>query len=320
MFARRVGAWALLLAVLLAASGKSSCAQQAAIAEPATSRDFPADLVNWAPLPGNPVFQGAAPGAWDAKIRERGWIMREGNTYSLWYTGYDGTRDGIKQLGYATSPDGLHWTRWPDNPLVRNHWVEDMMVVKQGETYYMFAEGLNDEAQLLVSKNHVNWEQRGRLNIRTHAGEPLSPGPFGTPTAWFENGTWYLFYERADAGVWLATSDDLSVFTNVQDAPVLLPGPEKYDRNMIAVNQIIKRGNDYFAFYHGSGDEKPPRTWSTCLARSTDRIHWQKYPGNPIVGPDHSSGVFFEGGGITRLYTMHNQVEVFVPAARPATR
>src|SRR3954469_25773663 len=174
MFARRVGAWAILLAVLLAAGGELSRAQQAVVAEPAASRAFPSDLVNWAPLPGNPVFQSAGPGAWDAKIRERGWIMREGNTYSLWYTGYDGTREGVRQLGYATSPDGLHWTRWPDNPLVRNHWVEDMMVVKQGDTYYMFAEGLHDEAQLLVSKNHVNWEQRGKLNIRTHSGEPLS--------------------------------------------------------------------------------------------------------------------------------------------------
>ncbi|HEY2894496.1 MAG TPA: hypothetical protein VGJ16_09800, partial [Pirellulales bacterium] len=155
MFAPRLAAWAILLAVLLAAAEKPIHAQPAATAEPTTSRAFPADLVNWAPLPGNPVFQGAGPGAWDAKIRERGWIMREGNTYSLWFTGYDGTREGTRQLGYATSSDGLHWTRWPDNPLVRNHWVEDMMVVKQGDTYYMFAEGLHDEAQLLVSKNHV---------------------------------------------------------------------------------------------------------------------------------------------------------------------
>ena len=60
-----------------------------------------------------PVFNGAGPNHWDAKIRERGWIMREGDTYHLWYTGYDGTREGIKLLGYATSADGRTWTRWP---------------------------------------------------------------------------------------------------------------------------------------------------------------------------------------------------------------
>ena len=35
--------------------------------------------------------------------------------------------------------------------------------------------------------------------------------------------------ERRDAGVWLARSRDLKVWTNVSDEPVLLPGPSDYD-------------------------------------------------------------------------------------------
>ena len=150
-------------------------------------------------------------------MRERGWILREGTTYHLWFTGYDGTRDGLKMLGYATSPDGIHWTRYPHNPIYRDHWVEDMMVVKHGDTYYMFAEGLDDHAQLLTSPDKIHWTWRGFLDIRTADGKPISKGPYGTPTAWFENGRWHLFYERGDRAVWLAESKDLKVFTNVQD-------------------------------------------------------------------------------------------------------
>ena len=41
-----------------------------------TSVEFPPELVRWSVIPKvNPVFQGAAGEAWDAKIRERGWIV-----------------------------------------------------------------------------------------------------------------------------------------------------------------------------------------------------------------------------------------------------
>ncbi len=72
-------------------------------------------------------------------------------------------------LGYATSSDGIHWTRDPRNPIYRGHWVEDMMVVKQGDTYYMFAEGQDDYAQLFTSPDKINWTWR-RLSRYPHGG------------------------------------------------------------------------------------------------------------------------------------------------------
>jgi beta-1,2-mannobiose phosphorylase / 1,2-beta-oligomannan phosphorylase len=303
----------LLAAILLGMPAvEPSRATACAEAEPATA-EFPPELVDFMADPKNPVFTAEGPGHWDVKIRERGWIVREADTWHLWFTGYDGTREGIKQLGYATSGDGLHWTPHPENPLCRRHWVEDMMVVKRGDTYYMFAEGLHDHAQLLTSKDRVHWNREGTLDIRTTDGKPLTAGPFGTPTAWLENDTWHLFYERQDAGVWLATSRDSKVWTNVQDEPVLIPGPAKYDRNMIAVNQIVKRAGSYFAYYHGSGSESAPRTWSTNVARSTDLVHWQKYSGNPIVAGNKSSGIVVFDGQQFRLYTMHEAVDVYFP-------
>lgn len=271
---------------------------------------FPAELVDFVAYAHNPVFTAAGPGHWDVKIRERGWILREGRTYHLWYTGYDGTREGLKMLGYATSPDGLSWTRRPDNPIYQDHWVEDMMVVKRGGTYYMFAEGRNDEAHLLASEDRVHWTRQGPLDVRTTNGEPLSAGPYGTPTAWFEGGRWYLFYERRDAGVWLATSEDMKVWTNVQDDPVLVPGPGEYDRQLIALNQIVKHRGRYYAYYHGTGTPESPRQWTTNVATSTDLVHWKKYPKNPLLGENQSSGILVDDGERFRLYSMHDEVHV----------
>lgn len=277
-----------------------------------TGDEFPSELVHWEPYSKNPVFTAAGPDHWDVKIRERGWIMKEGNQWSLWYTGYDGTKEGPKHLGYATSEDGLTWTRFVQHPIYDQRWVEDMCVIKQGDIYYMFAEGLNDHAQLLTSADKIHWTARGTLDIRYTTGKPLSAGPFGTPTAWYEDGTWYLFYERSDKGIWLAKSKGLAVWTNVQDEPVIGLGPDRYDSKMIAINQVIKYKDRYFAVLHGSGSEDKPSLWTTNLAVSTDLIHWKKYAKNPLLpeSENKSSGLLIHDGEQFRLYTMHDKVQV----------
>ncbi|MBL4884704.1 MAG: hypothetical protein JKY95_09250 [Planctomycetaceae bacterium] len=281
--------------------------------------DFPAELVQFTAAKNNPVFTAQGEGHWDVKIRERGWILRDNNQYHMWYTGYDGTREGQKFLGYATSSDGLKWKPHPKNPINTEHWIEDMMVVKQDGTFYMFAEGEQDQAQLLTSKDGLKWTRQGTLDIRKVDGTPIKPGPRGTPTAWYEKGIWYLFYERFDAGVWLATSKDMKTWTNLQDAPVLLPGPDLADRDLIAMNQIVKHNGRYYAYYHGAAkipDENNQNLWSTSIAVSDDLIHWKKYDNNPLQprSENKSSGILINTGkGKTksfRLYTMHGKVDV----------
>lgn len=279
----------------------------------------PVEFTRFEADPATPVFTAGPSGAWDARIRERGWILKEKDQWHLWYTGYTGDRNAIKKLGYASSKDGQTWTRSPENPIYGDHWVEDLMIVPHKGTYYMFAEGLNDEAHLLTSKDGRHWERQGTLDIRYKDGRKLSPGPFGTPAAWVEGETWYLLYERADKGIWLATSSDLKVWTHVQDEPVMIPGPAEYEEEMIAVNQVLKKDGIYYAIYHGRGkksETRPKPPWSTCLATSRDRVHWTKCAANPLFPPaeNKSSGIFVWDGQRYLLYTMHDVVYRHVPA------
>jgi predicted GH43/DUF377 family glycosyl hydrolase len=283
---------------------------------PAGDGKFPPELVRFRPADKEPVFAGAGPGHWDAAIRERGWILREGDTYRMWYTGYDGTGAGLKRLGLATSRDGVHWTRHPGNPLSGDHWVEDVMVVKDGGTYYLFAEGRGDRAHLFTSKDGLAWKRVGPLDVRLTNGKPIPDGPYGTPTAFKEKGIWYLFYERGDRGVWLAQSRDRKVWTNVRDEPVLTPGPAAYDRDLIALNQVIAHKGRYYAYYHGSARTGPTKgLWSTAVATSTDLVHWEKYADNPLLPTraNQSSGILVPDGDKFRLYTMHPAVRLHRP-------
>lgn len=303
--------------LLGAMCGLAGCGAPGNVPAAAAAEEFPPELVDFIPYDKNPIFTSGGAGAWDEILRERGWVLREGDSYHLWYTGSDKAAT-YHRLGYATSPDGFTWTRHAGNPIYSRHWVEDMMVLPHGDTYYMFAEGLHDRAQLLTSKDKVQWTLQGRIDVRYKDGRPLSEGAYGTPVAWFEDGTWYLFFERDDKAVWLASSKDLKVWTHVQDEPVFVPGPEPFDKYGIAWNQIIKYRGRYYAYYHGA-TRPPMHGWTVCVAVSTDLVHWKKYPKNPLLPPKSSSGILVHDGKQFRLYVMgidDHRVEVYFPRAR----
>ncbi|MBD0776385.1 glycosylase [Maribacter sp. ANRC-HE7] len=272
---------------------------------------FPDELVDFETASENPLFEGTGEATWDQSIRERGYILKEGDTYHMWYSG-ERVEDEPVFLGYATSTDGISWKRYSDKPIFDESWTEDMMVIKVDGIYHMFAEGKNDRAHRLSSKDGIHWEDHEVLDIRNSDGSPLSEGPFGTTTVWRENNLWYLFYERNDLGVWLATSKDLKTWTNVQDDPVIAMGPETYDKYGLAVDQIIKYKGWYYAYYHGTSFEDW-HDWSTNVAASKDLVHWKKYGQNPIMGGNRSSGLLVPDGDKFRLYTMHRKVEVHYP-------
>jgi predicted GH43/DUF377 family glycosyl hydrolase len=258
------------------------------------------------------VFSASGQETWDKQIRERGYILHEDSLYKMWYTGYNGHDTVIKHLGYATSLDGIHWKRHALNPIFSEKWTEDVCVIKAEGTYYMFAEGRNDVAHSLISKDGISWQEEGDLIIRTVDGKPI-PGPYGTPSVWLEAGTWYLFYERNDEGIWLAASKDHKDWTNVQDEPVLKKGPDKYDFGAVAANQVVKYEGRYYMYYHASADPMMSSTaWSSNVAMSKDLVNWVKYPNNPIVQGDHSSPITVWDGAGCRLYTMHPQVNLYL--------
>jgi hypothetical protein len=275
------------------------------------SVDFPSELVHFVNYSKNPLFSGTDTNTWDRHIRERGWILREDSVYHLWYTGYIDEK-GEKHLGYASSRDGYHWIRDSNNPIYDRGWVEDMCVIKSDSIYYMFAEGRGDTAHMLSSLDRIHWTELGNLDIRQTNGDKIIAGPFGTPTVWKESGTWYLFYERNDLGIWLAKSTDMKIWTNVQDNPVIEMGPEEYDRYAVAMDQVIKYHGWYYGYYHASAF-KDWHEWTSDGAISPDLVHWKKYPGNPILKENKSSPILVNDGRRFRLYSMHDKVQVHLP-------
>lgn len=287
-----------------------------ALAEEPGDRDEFGTLIPVSQVMDEPLFTAGGAHAWDRRIRERGWILRERGVYRMWYTGYDGSEQGRRMLGHARSLDGKRWERDPGGPVYGASWVEDVCVVKHRDRFYLFAEDGEHGLVWMSSRDGLRWQPRGPVTITSADGaERSSRG--ATPTVYVERGTWYLFYQGTE-GVLLAAGRRPGAFRNVKDEPILRPGKAAHEKTRVAVDHVIKHRGAYFMLYHATGEAKvSEKGWSTNIARSSDLSNWVKFSGNPIIGGNKSSGIFVPHGGGYRIYTMHDRVDAFAPISPP---
>ena len=120
----------------------------------------PDGISNWTPVNtshpdtgtlGYPVFQKAAAGEWDSNTMGKATVIRlADNEYHMWY-GSGKTGDPVAYgagIGYATSTDGIVWTRDEDNPLL--HYTDGPEYrSKRCYTPWVFIDGL--EARMYFS-------------------------------------------------------------------------------------------------------------------------------------------------------------------------
>jgi hypothetical protein len=122
----------------------------------------------------------------NGKFDERGvfypWVIKDGNTYKMWYTGKDSS--DIWRIGYATSPDGIHWNRQNNgnpvlNPSAGDEWdsqdVYAPCVIKDGENYKMWYSGRYPGLSGIgyaTSSDGITWSKSGSNPV-------LAPGAGG---------------------------------------------------------------------------------------------------------------------------------------------
>jgi predicted GH43/DUF377 family glycosyl hydrolase len=127
------------------------------------------------------------------------------STYRMWYSG--GGQYEPDAIGYATSPDGLAWSKHADNPVMRpdasipweQHLVTACQVIRQDDWYLMFYIGFRDidHAQIGVARS-----RDGITGWQRHPGNPIvrpDPGAWDhdacyKPYAMLIGNRWLLWY------------------------------------------------------------------------------------------------------------------------------
>lgn len=103
------------------------------------------------------VLDKGPTGSWEAEKVGRPSVLYEGGVYKMWY---DGQASGARHVGYATSSDGLTFTRHPQNPVFKNAGAID--VKKIGGVYVMVREA-GDGTYWASSPDGICWVDRGKL-------------------------------------------------------------------------------------------------------------------------------------------------------------
>ena len=106
--------------------------------DPALDGDAIADPV--------PVLEHGLGGSADSFAASDPSVIKDGETWKMWYTGDDSNR---KRIAYATSPDGIAWTKGgkvisPEDPGANENYGDGAFsptVVKDGTTYRMYLVG-----------------------------------------------------------------------------------------------------------------------------------------------------------------------------------
>lgn len=72
------------------------------------------DGINWVKYWGNPVFTPGIFDEWESSGVTSPYVIFENGVYHMWYS-----NDPHGSIGYAASSDGIHWERYPENPIIQ---------------------------------------------------------------------------------------------------------------------------------------------------------------------------------------------------------
>ena len=75
------------------------------------------DGITWNKYSDNPVLEVGTVTEWDRSVVKDPRVILDNGTFKMWYMGYNGI-DERYQIGYATSIDGVNWTKYFNNPIL----------------------------------------------------------------------------------------------------------------------------------------------------------------------------------------------------------
>lgn len=184
------------------------------------------------------------------------WIVKEGSVYKMWYSGLDEYTPygGIYRIFYATSADGLSWTRHgvvldADPPGGAGYPLTHRpCILNENGTYKMWYSGRDQGGTSRIlyatSPDGVSWTKHGVIFDVGPLGS-LEESGVTTPFVVRQDGRyvmWYAGLKGSEARIFLATSHDGLSWT--RDGLVLDSGPSGSEDDLTLVEPFIEFSGD----------------------------------------------------------------------------
>ena len=232
--------------------------------------------------------------------------------FHMFYSGFADPQYREGAIGYASSEDGIHWTKYENNPILvglpDTPKVQSAAVLQDGEQWRMFVDATT--ANSTASGHIYQATAPAPTGPWTLNPEPIT-GPqslaawnrITNPSAAFRTEESYQLYYFAWGSsllsLGLATSPDGQTWTLHDDPtttddtfaesdPVLVAGETgAWDQQGVSVNGIMQTAVGYELFYTGFS-VNPVNSFNSAphnigYASSEDGLTWTKHPANPII-------------------------------------
>jgi predicted GH43/DUF377 family glycosyl hydrolase len=257
--------------------------------------------LDWIKYPENPVLVPGESGTWNEVSGYPFCVLFIDGTYHMWSGGFDGT---TPRIGYFSSPDGIIWTPYAENPVLdvggAGSWDDERVlypyVLFDGNTFHMWYagyDGSNVRIGYATSTDKVTWIP--------YAGNPvmnLGPSSWDNagifdPCIHFDGTTYHMWYGGSDINlvsysIGYATSTDKVTWTKHADNPVLKADVDAWDELRVRAPDVLFDGMIYHMWYIGTTFSSG-RHSQVGYATSPDGITWTKYVNNPVLKPSYGS-------------------------------
>ena len=235
--------------------------------------------INWQRDPHNPVLTVGPAGTWDAEYVGHPEIILVDTTYHMWYAGTNFSNISAR-IGYATSPDGINWTKYDDPSTTNPPYAQSDPVLTpgppgswdsaalaghfiffDGDTFHVWYGGcdslLNRRYRIgyAESPDGINWT-KDTLNNPVYYGLAGSwdSVSVATPCVMVDSSGYKMWYHGYDSSHWrigYATSSDGITWVPL-DTPVLNIGdPGTWDDKNIYNPHVLLDGTTYRMWYAG---------------------------------------------------------------------
>ncbi len=244
----------------------------------------------------DPVLSNTSSGNFDFKDVTTPGVILRGSIYHMWYAGNDKFNN---RIGYATSPDGLLWTRQNGGaPVVDkgsandfdSFGVSDPCIIDEGTSFRMWFSA-SDGGKLRIgyatSNDGILWNK--------NSGPVIDLGDFGkfdedgasAPTVLKIGSTfhmWYIGVSGVATGLGYATSTDGITWTRQNGGNAVFEPTQTgtFDSTTIWGPSVVLFNNVYELYYTGYQGSK----YQIGVATSVDGTHWvRRNGGNPVLVP-----------------------------------
>lgn len=245
------------------------------------------------------VFNVGESGAFDASWATCPTVVREGNRYRMWYSGYFTSREGEGGIGVAESADGITWQRSPAGAIFNkgapgafdSELVFAPEVLFDGTTYRMYYTGQSNREHasnivtyqigLATSSDGITWkrENAGRPILENGATDSPDEVQAATPTIVKTSDGYRMWYAawspKFNHTICAARSNDGINWTRENNgAPV-----EGLSPSIAYAPAVTKVGERYYMLYMALS-----ATRNLYAAVSDDGLKWQMLNGGePVI-------------------------------------